>query len=178
MRYNWKPVLNSFMRIAMKHGLKPFMVNNGDGWVVTTTIARAVEEMSATDESHIKFHQPDGSRVTFYIVLGNEAYETIADYGNSLIADKVADEFIAAWENRKVPVIKPDDQELRRMAFNRRAQLSQIIHNQNLYRGHNRFVNATDEGGKVFVENLYTGEKVEFINDGQWRTGRGDTVNV
>lgn len=55
-------------------------------------------------------------------------------------------------------------------------ELNQIIHAENLYSGHSRFIDARLVKDVVTVENLQTGERVPFVNDGSFRNGRGTPV--
>lgn len=55
--------------------------------------------------------------------------------------------------------------------------LNQTIHSQNLYSGHNRFVNAHRVNGVLSVTNLYTGAVVPFVN-GQFCNGSRTPIFV
>jgi hypothetical protein len=102
-KYNWSTPVRDFLRTAEKHGLEPLAVNNGDGWVSTSTIAIAVAEITATDESHVRLAHTDGSRVTAYIVLGNEPAELVADYTVHPALDAATDEHYNNWRGRACP---------------------------------------------------------------------------
>jgi hypothetical protein len=69
------------------------------------TFEEAIEEVAATDESHVVLKDPDGKRVWFFLVLGNSPEETICDYSVHELADKVHDEFSAKWEGKACPTI-------------------------------------------------------------------------
>lgn len=61
-------------------------------------------------------------------------------------------------------------------------RLNGIIHRENLYAGHSRFINAqvrADAGGDYYlaVENLQTGA-LHVYKDDQFRTGYGTPVNI
>jgi len=106
MKNNWKPVIKSFFTIALAHGFTLYTVDNGDGEdVLMNSIEEAVEEVTATDESHVVLLAPDGKRVWFFLVLGNEPFETICDYSVHDLADKVHAEFSDEWEDKPCPQI-------------------------------------------------------------------------
>lgn len=106
MKNNWKPVIKSFFTIALAHGFTLHTVDNGDGEdVLMNTIGEAVAEVNATDESHVVLLAPDGKRVWFYLVLGNEPYETICNCSVHDLADKVLGEFSDKWEGKPCPQI-------------------------------------------------------------------------
>ena len=102
-KYDWSIPVRDFFRTAKKHGLEPVAVNNGDGWVSASAIAIAVAEITATDESHVRFTHTDGSRVTAYIVLGNEPAELVADYTIHPALDAATDEHYNNWEGLSCP---------------------------------------------------------------------------
>ena len=106
MKNNWKPVIESFFAIALKRGFTLHTVDNGGGEdVLMNSIKEAVEEVTATDESHVVLKDPAGKRVWFYLVLGNEPYETICNYSVHDLADKVQEEFSDKWEDKRCPQI-------------------------------------------------------------------------
>jgi hypothetical protein len=81
-------------------------VDNGGGEdVLVNSIKEAVEEVAATDESHVVLKDPTGKHMWFYLVLGNEPYETICNYSAHDLADKVHEEFSDKWENKECPQI-------------------------------------------------------------------------
>jgi hypothetical protein len=102
-KYDWSIPVRDFFRTAKKHGLEPIAVNNGDGWVSTSTLALAAAEITATDESHVRLTHTDGSRVTAYIVLGNEPAELVADYTIHPALDAATDEHYNNWEGKPCP---------------------------------------------------------------------------
>jgi hypothetical protein len=107
MQYNWKPVIKSFFTIALSHGFTLHTVDNGgDENVPTNTIKEAVEEVAATDESHVILKDPNGKRVWFFLVLGNSPEETVCDYSVHDLAGKVCGEFSAKWEGKECPTVK------------------------------------------------------------------------
>ena len=104
MKNNWKPVINSFLKIALRNGLLLHSVDNGcEGTQETKTILEASREICATDESHVYFQCPDGKRRYFFIVLGNAPEETICDYQCHPIFDAVVDEFSSKWYGKECP---------------------------------------------------------------------------
>ncbi len=106
MKNNWKPVIESFFSVALAHGFTLYTVDNGCGEdVLMNTIEEAVEEVTATDESHVVLKDPAGKRVWFFLVLGNEPFETICDYAVHDLADKVHEEFSDKWDGVACPTI-------------------------------------------------------------------------
>lgn len=101
---HWNPVILSFLSIAAKHGLTPVKVDNGDGWEPVKDISEAVEEICAVDEAYVAF-APDenGKKPWAFIVLGNEPFESIADYSVHPALDKACDEFLEEWEGKPTP---------------------------------------------------------------------------
>lgn len=80
-RLNWKPVVASFLLHMQERGFRAFAVNNGDGFVKTeNNLFKTIDEATACDEASIRFHAPDNSFFTAYIVLGNEPCELVADF--------------------------------------------------------------------------------------------------
>ena len=57
-------------------------------------------------------------------------------------------------------------------------ELNRIIERENLYRDNSRFIHARAVKGTVFVENLYTGELIKYVNDGSFRNGYSRTVKL
>lgn len=107
-RYNWKPVVASFLLHMQERGFRAFAVNNGDGFVKTEKdklsqaeiLALTVEEASACDEASIRFHSPDNSFFTAYIVLGNAPHELVADYtSRDTETGKAFDAAITEWSD-------------------------------------------------------------------------------
>jgi hypothetical protein len=103
MQTNWKPVIKSFVKIALNHGLKLHSVDNGGGNMRTATVAEAVDEINATDEARVYFTCEDGKTRCFFIVLGNSPEETICDYSSFSVFDIVAEEFSAKWYGKECP---------------------------------------------------------------------------
>lgn len=100
---NWKPVVKSFIKIALSHGLKLHSVDNGEERIETTDIKTAVDEICSVDEGHVYFLTEEGKKIWAWLVLGNEPFETVADSIVHPALDKACDEFSEKWENRKVP---------------------------------------------------------------------------
>jgi hypothetical protein len=79
------------------------------------------------------------------------------------------------------PVVPAMSSERRRQAAAVRAlvsELNRVIHSRNLYCGHSRFINAGADTQSITVENLQTGERVPFVNDGSFRDGMGEPVII
>lgn len=105
-RYNWKPIVASFLLHMQERGFRPYAVNNGDGFVKTEKdklcqqeiITLTVEEATACDEASIRLHAPDNSFFTALIVLGNEPHELVADYtSRDTETGKAFDAAITEW---------------------------------------------------------------------------------
>lgn len=81
-RYNWKPVVASFLLHMQERGFKAVYVDNGDGKRKVETITDATNEASACDEATVYFRSiqhPEDKAFPAYLVLGNSAHELVCD---------------------------------------------------------------------------------------------------
>lgn len=117
-RYNWNPIVASFLLHMRERGFHPVAVDNGDGFVKTEkdkdtahdAIQRAVEEACACDEANIRFHSAEGFKFTVFIVLGNEPHELAADYTGGTTEDaKAFDAAITEWSDSMEGMACPHD---------------------------------------------------------------------
>lgn len=107
MQNNWKPVIKSLLKHLENEGFSPFQVDNGDGRVKTSTWKDALEEINATDESHVYLKHPSVEKsLWLYVVLGNEPEETVCDYSCNEFLDKATGAFSDKWEGKPCPTIK------------------------------------------------------------------------
>lgn len=56
------------------------------------------------------------------------------------------------------------------------AELQGVIHRRNLYSHGSRYFNPAMRGEVLTVENLYTGERKAWVNDGSFTDGYGQAV--
>jgi hypothetical protein len=104
MKNNWKPVILDILNRLVQANFTLVSVDNGgDEEVETPSIAMALDEINATDESDLYVSNPNGKKRWLHIVLGNEPSETIADYTCDDLLDEVCEDFSESWEGRKVP---------------------------------------------------------------------------
>ena len=57
-------------------------------------------------------------------------------------------------------------------------RLNAAIHNRNLFCAGRRYIEAKNEGGKVTVRDLYTNERIAFVNDGSFTDCNGSKVII
>lgn len=80
-RYNWKPVVASFLLHMQERGFTCVFVNNGDEDEKVKTIHEAIEHATACDEADLTFiDSRDASTFWAFIVLGNDPHELVSDY--------------------------------------------------------------------------------------------------
>ncbi|MFN5920263.1 MAG: hypothetical protein ACK45I_03065 [Bacteroidota bacterium] len=114
--YNWTPVVMSLLNHLQKAGVTITAVDNGEDLIeIDNSVSNlkqrkaACEEIVSVDESYVRLgYGPEQKRAHLFIVLGNEPCETVCDYGtadDSGIVDNAIDNFIAAWEGRKCPMV-------------------------------------------------------------------------
>lgn len=81
-RYNWKPVVASFLLHMQERGFNAVFVDNGDGKRKMESIPDATNEASACDETTVYFRSiqhPEDKILPAYLVLGNSPHELVAD---------------------------------------------------------------------------------------------------
>ena len=82
-RYNWKPVVASFLLHMRERGFECFIVNNGgDNEAVTNNINEAIDHACASDEATLFFKTdrfPNAGTFWAALVFGNQPHELVAD---------------------------------------------------------------------------------------------------
>lgn len=117
IRYNWKPVVNDFFKMAQKIGFEVTHVDDGEGYEEippkTNRKTLAVEMVCSVDESRVNFiHTPTKTRIAGLFILGNGPEEICSDWTISSneeankAFDTVATNFYSKWKDRKTPTIK------------------------------------------------------------------------
>jgi hypothetical protein len=107
MQYNWKPVIKSLLKHLEAEGFIPFEVNNGGEDEATPTWKDVLEEIVASDESHVYLKHPDVDKIFWlWAVLGNEPWETVSDYSCNDKLEKAIDAFQYKWEGKSCPIRK------------------------------------------------------------------------
>ena len=100
-----RKIVRHLIRTMKKHGWNAIAVDDGgDGWEQTKTETEVMGFVFGVDESSIKFHKKVGNvKVTHfaYIVLGNDGYDCICDYGYSN-----KDDFAEVMEKEVDPYIE------------------------------------------------------------------------
>jgi len=118
-RYNWTPVVMSLLSHLQKAGVTITAVDNGEDLIeIDNSVSKlrqrkaACEEIVSVDESTIKMKYPSRSwgdrKAAIVVVLGNNQDETVCDYWTADdlgIVDNAIDNFIAAWEGKKCPMV-------------------------------------------------------------------------
>ena len=104
MKNDWEKVVRSFIKNACDEGLVLFGASDGEERIQTTNAKEAARHVCACDEGALYFLDGE-KRVAAYVVLGNEPFETIADYTVNEKLDRACEVFSSKWENRKTPQI-------------------------------------------------------------------------
>lgn len=73
-------VARKLIRTAKANGFTVKAVHDGEEWVKVCTEAEALEAALGVDESHIRFRNADGDKLTYFLVMGNEPDELVCDY--------------------------------------------------------------------------------------------------
>ena len=114
--YNWTPVVMSLLSHLQKAGVTITAVDNGEELIKIDNSASNLKQRKAAsegivsvDESYVRLrYGPEQKRAHLFVVLGNDPEETVCDYwtaDDSGIVDNAIDNFIAAWEGKKCPII-------------------------------------------------------------------------
>jgi len=102
-RYNWKPVVASFLLHMQERGFRPVAVDNGDGFCQAEILTLTGEEACACDEATVYFRSiqhPEDKAFPAYLVLGNSPHELVADYAcRDTETGKAFDAAITDWSN-------------------------------------------------------------------------------
>lgn len=105
---DWSAPVASLLYRLQLNGYKIFSV---DGVIIdqnlsdTTARKKAVKEIVSVDDSAVALIK-DKKTFAVYIVLGNEPNEIAADYTDNEDLERVIDEYIDQWEDKKCPTIK------------------------------------------------------------------------
>jgi hypothetical protein len=79
-----RQVVRFLCRTMKANGWEPVAVNDGERRHATSTIKDVMEHVFGVDEARIVFHHKAiDKKHTALIVLGNDGYDAIADYGYS-----------------------------------------------------------------------------------------------
>ena len=96
-----------------KHGWIPYKVDDGEEYVKCETDDDVLDVVFSVDESSIRFKRDDGVRHGVLIVLGNDGWDAIADYGYSetddfrSIMEEEVDPFANELEERGLAAVSP-----------------------------------------------------------------------
>jgi len=112
-RYNWKPVVGSFLTKLIKAKFVLVAVDDGGSRIPVDKKSEAVDAVDSVDDSHLYVTDPNGFDRWIYIVLGNDPEELVADYSCRREyddsedkvdpLDAVLDEFTDLWAGKKCP---------------------------------------------------------------------------
>lgn len=112
-RYNWKPVVASFLLHMQERGFNAVFVDNGDGKRKMESIPDATNEASACDEVTVYFRSiqhPEDKALPAYLVLGNSPHELVADYAcRDTETGKAFDAAITEWSDSMEGTACPHD---------------------------------------------------------------------
>lgn len=128
--FDWKPVVRSLLRHLRTQDLLPCAVHDGESRTVLDADTederqeQAVEIVTSMDASRLscRWCPPEGSvlAANFFLVLGNEPWETVADYawtqGTDALSERIEvalEAFEQEWEGRPCPTTqgKPEHDE-------------------------------------------------------------------
>lgn len=111
-RLNWLVPVASLLYRLQLNGYKIFSISDGEE---TTRIEQNLSDATARKHAVNLIVNVDYSAIalikdkkTFavYIVLGNEPYEIVQDYTDNEDLERVIDEYIDQWEDKKCTTIK------------------------------------------------------------------------
>lgn len=125
---DWKPVVRSLFQHLSLCDLLPLKVHDGDSFIAIDAQTeyeqqeQAVDAVTSVDMSHVTCYWRPADRgprlTTLLIVLGNEPWETVADYTWSRDCEGIEeqlevalDAFQREWEGRPCPTVidEPED---------------------------------------------------------------------
>ena len=102
---NWNPVIESLFSALENAGITVDEVDNG--CYPSTDPSTFVTEATASDECRVLVRIPgEPRRHTLLIVLGNEPFETVADYSQHPLLDATLEEWSESWEDKPCPTIE------------------------------------------------------------------------
>jgi hypothetical protein len=105
---DWSAPVASLLNKLQMNGYKIFSVDNviiDQNLSVNTARKKAVKEIVSVDDSAVALIK-DKKTFAVYIVLGNEPNEIVADYTDDEDLERVIDEYIDQWEDKKCTTIK------------------------------------------------------------------------
>lgn len=105
---DWSAPVASLLYKLQMNGYKIFSVNDviiDQNLSDNTARKKAVKEIVSVDDSAVALIK-DKKTFAVYIVLGNEPNEIAADYTDDEDLERVIDEYIDQWEDKKCPTIK------------------------------------------------------------------------
>lgn len=107
MQYNWKPVIESLFAALESAGIIIDEVDNSGGDEDgEEDRSKMVDEATACDECNVYVRIPgETRRHALLIVLGNEPFETVADYSVHPLLDSAIEAWSASWEGKPCPQI-------------------------------------------------------------------------
>lgn len=112
-RYNWKPVVASFLLHMQERGFQCVKVINGDEDEKVKTIHKAINHATACDEASVYFRSvkdPEANLLSAYLVLGNSPHELVADYAcRDTETGKAFDAAITEWSDSMEGMACPHD---------------------------------------------------------------------
>ena len=106
-RNNWKPVLKSLFSALKKAGITIDEVDNGEEDEGEKDPAKFLEAADACDECRVLVRIPgETRRHTLLVVLGNEPFETVADWSCHPLLDATLEAWSESWEGKPCPQIE------------------------------------------------------------------------
>lgn len=113
MKNDWTPVIRSLIARFTKAGFSLHAVDNGDerkslvGLTATDAKLLATCYVCEVDQANLYLRKGE-AKVNLFLVLGNEPFETVCDFGASESVESEVDAIISAfsesWEGRRCPV--------------------------------------------------------------------------
>jgi hypothetical protein len=133
---NWTPVVKSLLNILVKeYNFELYKVNDGgdeDEFIVGNNndekINLATNLISGVDSAELFIKHPDYPKETLWllIVLGNEPFETVADYTCFSLLEEAIDKFSEEWEGKDCPKVNAED--YKRLLYNNPPTLEELVH--------------------------------------------------
>ncbi len=118
--YNWQPVVKSLLETLKSFGFELYAVDDGcdDACedveiLVNDSVDEAVKLITGVDEASLYVKYPEFPRkLWIWIVLGNEPFETVADYSHIPhfnLLDKAITKFSDEWEDKTCPMVDEEE---------------------------------------------------------------------
>lgn len=109
---DWTPVVRSLLARFANAGYTIHSVDDGgdrhrfEAGSISQKIRAAADCVCGVDEAHVYLRKGD-AKVTLFLVLGNDPFETVCDYGASpelgSEPDAIVEAFSDSWEGRRCP---------------------------------------------------------------------------